>query len=612
MSDLRVLMPYCLDYFARSMDTTLATMWLAMAAACDMHFWGPGFPDYDPARTIDEVAHELSPDIVLLPDLHHATPGLWDDLLVGIEGVTCPTVLFMSDPLSALEDRLAHVRRLRPTALLGLGAEAGYAAYDELLAELDCELLVRPLGHDPALFHAPDPGAERDIDLLVCGATGGTAYPVRSRIKQAAAQLAAEWNVVDIGHPGYWECVSTSPVRRGQPAFAELLHRSRLVVTGTTYEILSAKYYEVAACGAVGVGDLPSQVGADELRGAMLEVGRDDDLATIVDAMRALLEDPARIDAMGVRALAAARATDVTARARYTVELLTGLHARRADAATATRVAQRPPQRLVDPLRICARVDPAAPPARRDWHVLDGAPTDQADDLRTLLRGSRHEQCVLAFDPDAAVTADALLLAELARSTRAVAIRPAASGSTPLEQGFCCVALDRTRLLDALGDAGGVGAIEAAIWRLLDSDAAVTLAHPGFDTPAVHARRMCGAVDAGIAGADAASEPRLHHRRIPGARFARLDPTDRASLEHATDLLRAGFAAAPVELGVPVRCGLTLEQAGAALERHLESIGLDVDQCSDVVVLERPLSDAELTWLELEPESSAAQAARVA
>ncbi|MCW2920849.1 MAG: hypothetical protein JWL76_723 [Thermoleophilia bacterium] len=599
MSDLRVLMPYRLDYFARSMDTTLATMWLAMRECCDMVFWGPGFPGYDPAQTIDDAVRTHAPHVVLLPDLHHATPGLWDDLLVGIDRVTCPTALFLSDPLSALDERRQHLQRLHPTAVLGLGAEAGYDAYADLLAELDCELLVRPLGHDPALFYAPEAGTERDIDVLICGAANGPAYPVRTRIKQAAAMLAPEWNVVDVCHPGYWECVSTSPVRRGQPAFADLLRRSRLVVTGTTYEILSAKYYEVAACGAVGVGDLPAQVGADDLRDAMLEIDPNDDAATIAAAMRTLLEDPARLDAMGMRAEAAARATDVVARARYTVELLAGLLARHGHAAaTPPDAAPRTRQQLVDPLRVCVRVDPAAPAVRRDWHVLAGAPHEQVDDLRALLRGGSHEQCVLAFDPDAAVSADALLLAELARSTDAIAIRPAAPGATPLEQGFCCVAVDRLRLLDALDSTRGVAAIEAAIWTLLDTHPAVTLAHPGFDTPAVHARRSCGAVDAGIAGADEPSEPLLHHRRIPGARFARLDPSDPGSIEHATELLRAGFTAAPLELGVPVRCGLTLDDAGAELERHLASIGLDVDACSDVVVLERPLSDAELAWLE--------------
>lgn len=73
--DLRVLMPYRLDYFARSMDTTLATMWLALREHCDMVFWGPGFPGYDPARTIDEVEREVSADVVLLPTCTTRSPA---------------------------------------------------------------------------------------------------------------------------------------------------------------------------------------------------------------------------------------------------------------------------------------------------------------------------------------------------------------------------------------------------------------------------------------------------------------------------------------------------------------------------------------------------------
>ncbi len=607
--DLRVLMPYRLDYFARSMDTTLATMWLALREHCDMVFWGPGFPGYDPARTIDEVVVEQAPDVVLLPDLHHAEPGLWDELLRGIEHVACPTALFMSDPLSALDERRRYLQRMRPTALLGLGPESGYAAYEDLRADLDCELLVRPLGHDPDLFYAPDPGASRDIDLLICGAANGTAYPVRSRIKQAAAQLAGEWNVVDVGHPGYWECMSTSPARRGQPAFADLLRRSRVVVTGTTYEILSAKYYEVAACGAVGVGDLPAQVGADELRGAMLEIGPDDDVATIAAALRALLDEPERIRQMSTRAEHAARSTDVSARARYTVELLDGLHARHAAARTS---APRTPQLLAAPLRVCVPVDPAAPTARRDWHVLDGPAGELVDELRALLRDADEDLCVLAFDPDAATSADALLLAELARSSHGIAIRPASIGTTALEAGYCCVAVARRDLLDALATVDGPAGIEAAIWTVLATLPTTTLDRPGFDTPAVRARRDCGALDAGIADARTPREPLLHHRRVPGARFARLDPTDERSLANVAQLLAAGYAAAPLELGVPMRCAMSLEQAGARLVQHLESIGLDFDDCSDVIVLERLFSDAELSWLEAEAEEQPTASERAA
>ncbi len=594
-SALRVLMPYRLDFFARSMDTTLATMWLALRDCCDMVFWGPGFPGFDPTRTLDDVAREVAPDVVLLPDLHHAQPGLWDELLAGVEHVSAPKVVFLSDPSSALEQRMAYVERVRPAAVLGLGPASSYAAYDDLLARLDAELLLRPLGHDPDLFFVDAPDAERDIDVLICGATGGDAYPVRTRIKQAAAQLADEWHVVDMGHPGYWECIAAAPTRRGQTSFADMLRRAKVVVTGTTYEILSAKYYEVAACGAVGVGDLPPQVGADDLRGAMLEVAPSDEVSTIAAAMRSLLADPRRLDELRERAHAAARVTDITARAAFTVELLEGLLERRG----LTRIHHEPraPQRIDDTLRACIRVDAAAPTGRRDWHDVAGAPADLAAELTPLLRQSAHDICVLAFDPDAATTAEAQLLAELARSSGGIAIRHAAAGTTPLDRGFCCVAVDRAALLDELPHHDGAAAIEAAVWRLLDSRPVVALSPPGFDTPAARARRSVGALDAGNRAAAEPRDPQLGQRRIPGARLARLDPTDTRAMEHVVELMQDGFAAAPLELVVPLRSGATLDSAVGTLQSILDARGIDIDACCDVIVLERPCSDAELSWL---------------
>ena len=41
---------------------------------------------------------------------------------------------------------------------------------------------------------------------------------------------------------------------------------------------------------------------------------------------------------------------------------------------------------------------------------------------------------------------------------------------------------------------------------------------------------------------------------------------------------------------MPVRCGVSVEEAGLALLARLEQDQIDLDSCTDLVILERPLA----------------------
>ncbi len=527
-------------------------MWLQQQHACDLVFWGPGFTGYHPGP-LDEIVEELDCDAVLLPDLHHAIPGLWDELWIGADRCRVPVVMFVSDPGSAVGPRTDAIRMTRPSLLLTLGPVEAYADYDAVRREVGADILQRPLGFDPDLFTEGDgiDTPDRDIDILVAGAADAEAYVIRRRIQIACRDLAPTRRVMDLTHPGYWEISGRSlfnasrvfhpsvitawlrllrsggisipesfrrfrvhrqkeaqrsrlresllpaPTEHGQAAFAGLLRRSKLVVTGTTFGIVAEKYYEAAGCGAIGIGDLPPQPGADEVRPAMLVVGPDDDEDAIREQVEALLDDAERQDTCRQAARRLAASTSHLERARLVVRQLV-------EKIGYTHREHRPlPFRQIafeqEYVGAVVQTDAMAPASRTTWQDLRD-PTTAGTDLRDVLRASDRGYAAVALSGEAALPPDIHLLVEAAHQSRpALACRPAeptdrvSGGSGELARyGWCMVVAPRDTLLTFLDDRGTTTALDVAtaVLAYADANGVTLLEGPGFDEPGARALRL--------------------------------------------------------------------------------------------------------------------------
>lgn len=640
---LRVLIPQRLDVLARSMDTVISTMWTELGRHLELILWGPGLTGYAP-MPLDQAAEHTDCDLVLLPDLHHMTPGLWSELWAGLDRVRRPVVVFMSDPGAAVEARREVLRLARPVAMIGMASSEVYRDYRDLLDRFDAPLITIPLGVDPGLCHPPPDGAERDIDILVSGAESPEAYPVRAAVKRVARTLGERYNVRDLGHPGYWQLTpDEAPPRRGQPLFTHLLRRSRLCVTGTTWGIVSQKYFEAAACGAVGCGDLPGGPEGDPFRGAMVEVTGDTTDEQIADRLVALLEDPHRERALRERGIAAMDGCHLADRAATTAAALRSL--------VTPRTSRRPRHSPAPEPVLCVVAAPepeSVPAARSDWRdIWNGAEgLSRSRALERSLAAAEEEIVVVALDPDAALPPDALYMAEQLRLagcgvvTRAARYEP--SGD-PVAMGWTSFAAPRAALLDTLRGCVGRFGPEVAVLRLMREMGATPLAEPVFDDPAaalmrLHAARavctdlpssdllaLCqeaivravGALGRGrvarelrgFAGAElgipiafevpfvqeapaVAQDPELGDELPAGSRVVVYEPGGRAVAEAART------HAGPIAIAVPATLGTPVDEAVRDLLDELPSHGLDPDGDVDLVVLPRPLFEAELAWLE--------------
>jgi hypothetical protein len=646
---LRVLMPQRFDLLGRAMDSNITTQWLALGEHCDVVFWSPGLRGFD-GRSLDRAVRDNDCDLVLLPDFHHAIPGMWEPVIEGIERCGAPTAWYLGDPDSALAERRAFFHRVRPAAVVINCGYDVYHALNDLVEELGCRIVGVPLGYDTALFHPPAAGAGRDLDVLLAGAdTPVEVYPLRRRLKDVVRALAEAGRLRchDQGHPGYWETVQRGPVGRGQASYADLLRRSRLVVTGTAFGGLPRKYWEGAACGAVGIGDLPDHVGAVELAPGMLRVDVDERDDAIAARILALLDDPTGLDALSAAAIAGVARADHSTRARAIAEGL---------AAVAGSERPRRPRVVPAPPRfhgVVAAPDPRlAPTPRTDWHSVWDHGVDGASRTRrteAALQASDADVVVIAFDPDAALPTDGLVLAEQvrARGGGGVVVRPGRGDGIGLGgRGMAAVAVDRETMLAALADERGRAGVERAVFAIAARDGLLLLENAAFEHPLAAILRLDAAFDRPVPGEPSPAiailgaavqevvlrcpdevghevcgwvagrtrlpvagapgpgdgvdgargeDPELHEKHLRGARFVAVDPGDATTVAAVVTLALTGTA--PIEIAVPYAAGCTPEAVVEPILAAFAARGADPEAGAEMVVLERPLWAAEVAWL---------------
>ncbi|GEM_PF-2656790 len=133
-------------------------------------------------------------------------------------------------------------------------------------------------GYDSSVFC--DAGKERDIDVLIHGSLGGDThkgvYPVRNWLAEVLPEIGEREGirVERWSHPGYWP-KGESPKGGFTGLYAEVLNRSKIAIGGSSHWRLPLKkFYEVPACGAILLSDLPLEGGAF-FDGRIIEVNPD-------------------------------------------------------------------------------------------------------------------------------------------------------------------------------------------------------------------------------------------------------------------------------------------------------------------------------------------------
>ncbi|GAF93114.1 unnamed protein product, partial [marine sediment metagenome] len=116
-------------------------------------------------------------------------------------------------------------------------------------------------GYDSSVFR--DRGVERDIDVLIHGSLGedthNWVYSVRNWLADVLPKIGEEegFRVERWGHPGYWP-KGERPKGNFTGAYSEVLNRAKIAIGGSSHWRLALKkFYEVPACGAILLSDLP-------------------------------------------------------------------------------------------------------------------------------------------------------------------------------------------------------------------------------------------------------------------------------------------------------------------------------------------------------------------
>ena len=125
------------------------------------------------------------------------------------------------------------------------------------LVDMHCVLT----GYDSPVFQ--NKNRKRDIDILIHGSLGDDThkwvYPVRNWLSEILPEIGEKegLNVERLDHPGYWPD-GERPKGGFTGMYSDMLNRSKIAIGGSSHWRLPLKkFYEVSACGAILLSDLP-------------------------------------------------------------------------------------------------------------------------------------------------------------------------------------------------------------------------------------------------------------------------------------------------------------------------------------------------------------------
>eukprot|EP00727_Mastigamoeba_balamuthi_P000006 m51a1_g10001 hypothetical protein (437) ;mRNA; r:76748-78238 len=307
----RVLFTCDWDYYITCVSRWFIHLYEQMAETpgVEARLWGPGFPGWDHSRPLlDNVraggmgGGAFEPDFVFRLHFYHNRTyaeryriGSADEF--GARSAGDPPVALWYHECVAFE-KLPTASRELVFECPPLNADVMFFAYANHMAYYPHLAPGRLLVHQPLVAHAKmlansDPASERQIDVLLVGAIGKQWYELRPKyhrlIKRGLMPGKAKW----YKHPPYYlpETGSAPSLADAEARkFVELLEDAKIVLTDSSKRKYAVrKYMEIAAAGALIIGDIPGER-EEEFRRFVVELQPNSTDDEIVSTVRWWLE----------------------------------------------------------------------------------------------------------------------------------------------------------------------------------------------------------------------------------------------------------------------------------------------------------------------------------
>ena len=143
----------------------------------------------------------------------------------------------------------------------------------------------------PLMENDNEPTRERTIDVLIIGAVGNQWYELRPKYVKLSKKGMLPGNVVHYKHPPYYlpqNRDSDRPVLAEEESvkYTRMLRNSKIVLTDSSRRKYAVrKYSEIAAAGALIVGDIPGER-EEEFRKYVVELNSNSTDSQIIETVR--------------------------------------------------------------------------------------------------------------------------------------------------------------------------------------------------------------------------------------------------------------------------------------------------------------------------------------
>jgi len=227
--------------------------------------YGPGLPGFRGDRLPEVIAQGPRRVELVIADESTLLESLSGFRMSSLAGVSIPKAHCVCDFHSAVAQRRDFCRRNRIDVLV-----TRYEAGLPVLRSFGVPHIVHcPHTVNPAQI--PAPSVERPYDIMISGAMMEDVYPLRVRLFRLLSQCA-DFRTLCIPHPGYCDLASLpaeAPV--GEKYYTAIASARIGIATSSIYRLPVRKYTEIAACGTIVAGDLPTH-GVEPIRNHMIRL----------------------------------------------------------------------------------------------------------------------------------------------------------------------------------------------------------------------------------------------------------------------------------------------------------------------------------------------------
>jgi hypothetical protein len=227
--------------------------------------YGPGLPGFRGDRLPEVIAQGPRRVGLVIADESTLLESLSGFRMSSLAGVAIPKAHFVVDFWSDVAQRRAFCQRNRVDVLI-----TRYEAGLPVLRSFGVPHIVHcPHTVDPTQI--PAALAERPCDIMISGAMMEDVYPLRVRLFRLLSRCA-DFRTLYIPHPGYRDLASLPPdAPVGKRYYAAIASARVAIATSSTRKLPFRKYIEIAACGTIVAGDLPTH-GIEPIRDHMVRL----------------------------------------------------------------------------------------------------------------------------------------------------------------------------------------------------------------------------------------------------------------------------------------------------------------------------------------------------